>query len=134
MNTPTSNMNTPTLLSAGAFQRAVEEHIRPHVVMNVGRIISGFAPFVGQPGCPITEDEICDLSFIDGQNDETREIFEHWPVTDWLSTMLEEHGERVVRLPALNISVWCRTTTGQSISIDWVMEQIAMDDLNIKEG
>lgn len=136
-NTQTMNhtsSNTPTLLSLADFHRAVEEHVRPHIIMNVGPIISGFAPFVGQPECPITEDEICDLTFIDGWNDESREIFEHWSVTDWLSTMLEEHGERVVRLPALNISVWCRTTTGQSISIDWVMEQIAMGDLNIKEG
>ena len=51
------------------------------------------------------------------------EIYEHWVVSDWLAARLEEQGERIDRDFA-GLTVWARTTTGQSISMDHVIRVI----------
>lgn len=48
---------------------------------------------------------------------------EHWIVTDWLGARLFEKGEMVSELFGLHI--WGRTTSGQAIHMDNVIEQIA---------
>ena len=55
-----------------------------------------------------------------------REVFEHWIVSDWLADKLEERGEKVDRDFA-GMTIWARTTTGQAISMDYVIGQIAAD-------
>lgn len=55
-----------------------------------------------------------------------REVFEHWIVSDWLADRLAEKGEKVDKDFA-GMTVWARTTTGQGIASDWVIEQIAAD-------
>ena len=52
-----------------------------------------------------------------------REIFEHWIVSDWLADKLLEEGEKVDKDFA-GLCVWARTTTGQMISADGVIERI----------
>lgn len=52
-----------------------------------------------------------------------REVYEHWIVSDWLADKLEAKGEKVDRDFA-GLTVWARTTTGQSIAIDGVIEDI----------
>lgn len=54
------------------------------------------------------------------------EVFEHWAVTDWLADKLEAKGEKVDRDFA-GLTVWARTTTGQAISIDSVIEEITTE-------
>ena len=51
-----------------------------------------------------------------------REAYEHWVVTGWLARKLAEEGEMVGDV--LNLPVWGRCTTGQSMSIDGVIERI----------
>lgn len=66
----------------------------------------------------------------EGEKDEEEnpmEVFEHWAVSDWLAEKLTEHHERVVEFFDLN--VWCRTTTGQGISSDHVIETITREML-----
>ena len=67
--------------------------------------------------------EACDMSGIEPFE---REVFEHWIVSDWLADKLEERGEKVDRDFA-GMTVWARTTTGQAISMDYVIEQITAD-------
>lgn len=55
-----------------------------------------------------------------------REVFEHWIVTDWLADRLEAKGEKVDRNFA-GLTIWARTTTGQAIAADWVIEEIARE-------
>ncbi|MGO4440262.1 hypothetical protein [Rhizobium sp. RAF56] len=55
-----------------------------------------------------------------------REIFEHWIISDWLADQLEAKGEKVDKDFA-GLTVWARTTTGQTIYCDWVIEQIATE-------
>ena len=52
-----------------------------------------------------------------------REVYEHWIVSDWLADKLEERGEKVDRDFA-GMTVWARTTTGQGIASDSVIESI----------
>ncbi len=52
-----------------------------------------------------------------------REVFEHWIVSDWLADRLAEKGEKVDKDFA-GMIVWARTTTGQGIAADSVIEQI----------
>jgi hypothetical protein len=65
--------------------------------------------------------DLCEEFRIDA-DDYAREIFEHWAVSSWLAERLREQGEKVGTLD--NFTVWCRTTTGQAISVDGVIETI----------
>ena len=51
------------------------------------------------------------------------EVFEHWIVSDWLANQLETEGEKVDKDFA-GMTVWARTTTGQGIAMDSVIERI----------
>lgn len=55
-----------------------------------------------------------------------REVFEHWAISSWLADKLEAKGEKVDRDFA-NLIVWARTTTGQAIYCDSVLQDIAQD-------
>lgn len=56
-----------------------------------------------------------------------QEIFEWWLVTDWLGQKLYEKGEPVLRNGFG--TWWGRTTTGQSIEMDDVIIQIAIENI-----
>ncbi len=57
-------------------------------------------------------------------DDHRSEVFEHWIVSSWLALRLIEHGETVVE-DVLGIDyIWCRTTTGQAIHCDYVIQKI----------
>lgn len=58
-------------------------------------------------------------------HDFDRDVFEHWVITPWLGRRLEARGERVFDFEGL--TVWGRCTTGQAISIDYVVEQITKE-------
>lgn len=55
-----------------------------------------------------------------------RDVFEHWAVSSWLADKLEAKGEKVDRDFA-GLIAWARTTTGQAISIDSVIEAITKE-------
>jgi hypothetical protein len=67
--------------------------------------------------------EACEL---DGIEPYQREVFEHWIVSDWLADKLAEKGEKVDKDFA-GLTVWARTTTGQGIASDSVIEAILAD-------
>lgn len=52
-----------------------------------------------------------------------REVFEFWAVSNWLGNKLTIFGEKVDS-DFHGLTVWARTTTGQAIAIDYVIEQI----------
>lgn len=62
----------------------------------------------------------CDFHGIDPYD---REVFEHWIVSDWMADKLEAEGEKIDRDFA-GLTVWARTTTGQAIYADSVIEHI----------
>lgn len=71
----------------------------------------------------IAAQEACAIAGIEPY---AREVFEHWIVSDWLADELEKRGEKVVRDFA-GMTIWARTTTGQAIYADAVMEAIATE-------
>ena len=54
------------------------------------------------------------------------EVFEHWSVSSWLAEKLIAKGERV-DTDFAGLNVWARTTTGQAISADSVIETITAE-------
>jgi hypothetical protein len=71
------------------------------------------------------EEETERLQQLLDEANEGQEVFEHWAVSNYLKDKLEGLGEKVLDLGNLNI--WCRTTTGQSISMDGVIELIVQN-------
>lgn len=51
------------------------------------------------------------------------EVYEHWAVSQWLGDKLMAHGEKVDDDFAGHV-VWARTSTGQGIACDGVMQRI----------
>lgn len=66
--------------------------------------------------------EVCDEY---GLDPETHEVYEHWLVSSWLARKLEAEGEVVGEFAGLTI--WGRTTTGQAICMDGVIETITAE-------
>lgn len=71
-------------------------------------------------GAYLEPDDLCIAEQIDPYE---HEILEHWFVSDRLADHLERHGERIVRDFAGHC-VWGRTTSGQAIKLDPVIETI----------
>lgn len=53
------------------------------------------------------------------------EIYEHWLISDWLSRKLSEKGKTVGEL--FGLTIWGRCCTGQSICLDRVIQEIALE-------
>jgi hypothetical protein len=66
--------------------------------------------------------KVCDDNRLDP---EQREAYEHWIVSGWLARKLSERGELTGEVCGLTI--WGRCTTGQSISMDGVIEEITAE-------
>ena len=55
--------------------------------------------------------------------DEDTDVLEWWLVTSYLADMLKDNGE--VILAAYDCHWWGRQTSGQGLSMDWVIQKIA---------
>lgn len=69
---------------------------------------------------PLTYEEVCQHLNLEP---EEREVYEHWAVDSHFASYLRDFGEAVVEV--LDFQVWCRTCTGQAISMDHVIREIA---------
>lgn len=66
---------------------------------------------------------LCDQNDIEPYQ---REVYEHWAVSSWLAEKLIAQGEKV-DTDFAGMNVWARTTTGQAILLDRVIERIWID-------
>lgn len=67
-----------------------------------------------------------------GEDDPQRsEALEHWIVSDWFARKLSDRGEMTGEL--FGLTIWGRTCSGQSISQDGVIREIA-DEMEILAG
>ncbi len=57
---------------------------------------------------------------------EPQEVYEWWAISDWLADKLAAQG-CVLHRDFYGLTVWGRCTTGQAISIDYVIERIVRD-------
>ncbi len=69
-----------------------------------------------------TEDEAVE-NCIRYNDIEGAEVYEHWLVSSHLAYKLKQHGQTVVD-DFFGLTVWCRTCTGQAISMDYVINEI----------
>lgn len=69
--------------------------------------------------------DVCDYDNIEV---DPSEVLEHWIVSEWLARKLQEQGE-AIELDLHGVTVWGRCTSGQSICMDYVIEEIAKDIL-----
>jgi len=72
-----------------------------------------------------------DIELLENAEYQYKEVFEWWVVSSWLLEKLKEQGE-----PILDNDFgewWGRCTTGQAISLDYVISKIAFD-MEILEG
>lgn len=76
-------------------------------------------------------EQACQFSGVDEPYE--REVYEHWAVTDWFADKLEAAGEKVDRDFA-GLAIWARTTTGQSIAADGVIQRIYAETHTGLEG
>ncbi len=60
-------------------------------------------------------------------NDEEAEIYEHWVVTPYLGGKLAAHGEAIVHDFLGFPAIWGRTTSGQAIAMDSIIETVCRD-------
>ena len=67
-------------------------------------------------------DELLEVQVQFNDEEYPDEALEHWLVSDWLGNRLKEEGEMVVNF--MNLTIWGRTTSGQAICIDSVIEDI----------
>lgn len=72
--------------------------------------------------CEFADDwrEACEQDNLDPY---TVEAYEHWIVSNWLAAKLEAKGEMIGR-DICGLTIWGRTTTGQAISMDGVIQEI----------
>lgn len=63
---------------------------------------------------PDEDDARSELQFV--------EVLEYWAVSTWLAEKLKEQGEAIVEFGLTN--VWGRTTGGQAIAMDYVIEKV----------
>ena len=62
----------------------------------------------------------------DEESDSYADILEYWFVSDWLGARLAEHGEPVIR-DFYGFALWGRCCSGQSITLDAVIQDIAAE-------
>jgi hypothetical protein len=77
-------------------------------------------------------DDLIDISYKyenlygdDGGEPELVEALEHWIVEDWFADELKKRGELVGDM--LGMTVWGRQTSGQAISLDYVVQDVLKD-------
>ena len=60
------------------------------------------------------------------------EAYEHWIVTDWMAEKLREKEEMILLRDEsdLCLDVWGRSTTGQGIALDYVIQEIYAEMIN----
>ena len=73
-------------------------------------------------------DNLSDVLHQWGASDDSyEEALEHWIVSDWLADKLAEENEMVTK-DFLGLTIWGRTTSGQSIDMDYVIQKIAKEN------
>lgn len=76
-------------------------------------------------------EECCAGESIDLDTDEYIEACEHWIVSSWLASRLTERGQMVGEL--FDFDIWGRTTTGQAICLDYVIQSIAVESYSFEQ-
>lgn len=94
-------------------REAAIEHVLPAIRQAVWDLVST---------SPNNFQEVCDENSLDP---DMMEVYEHWIVSDWFARKLSEKGE--ITGDFAGLTIWGRCCTGQSISMDGVIREIAAE-------
>jgi len=101
-------------------ETTTQDNCRRIVDAHVYRDVSNLVYELAQD--PKYMDELSEVQVQFNDEEYPAEALEHWLVSDWLGNRLKEEGEMVVNF--MNLTIWGRTTSGQAICIDRVIEDI----------
>ena len=95
-------------------------------------VLYNLSPLMAELSKTDLADELSELYYTyknpyedDGGEPEIVEALQHWLVTDWFADELKKKGEIVGEYAGLVI--WGRTTCGQAISMDYVVQDVLKD-------
>jgi hypothetical protein len=112
-------------LSEGEKQNILSDFVAREVIYSVSTLIQD----IGEDS--LLQNDIYDYmdNFEeDKETGEYPEILEYWLVSDYLLRKLREKGE-VVMEDYHGLSIWGRTCSGQSITLDNVIEDIYIENI-----
>ena len=101
------------------------DEIREQWISNDDHLITVLDPY--NADCWDDAQAACEALDIDPHEHET---LEYWVVDSWLAQQLRKQDENVGYISEFDWYVWCRTTSGQAISIDSCIEQITENLIN----
>ena len=91
--------------------------VNAHVHQNVSYLVQELSHMAKY------RDELLEVQVKFNHNEDLfEEALEHWCVSAWLGERLKEEGEMVIDF--LGLTIWGRTTSGQAIMLDSVVEDI----------
>jgi hypothetical protein len=104
------------------YQKQLRKIIKNHVYCSVSELMTQL--YNGAT----TNEDFADVMYTytddydsDGGKPEYQEALQHWSVSPYLGNKLKQQGEMVSDVYGL--TVWGRTTTGQSIYMDYAIQQ-----------
>ena len=110
-------------------ERELDQMVRNVIIYNVSYLISALYNSDVQG---VSDEDLSELMWKvdesfeeDGAEPTYVEALEHWIVEDWFADELKKRGEMVGEI--LNLTIWGRTTSGQAISLDYVVQAILKD-------
>jgi hypothetical protein len=117
-------------LASGAFELACPVADHEEAALQAGwrkatekEVAFGFDAFQHKDGAQADVRGWIDLCEANDIEPHDREVCEHWSVSTWFAEKLIEQGEKV-DTDFAGMNVWARTTTGQGIMSDGVIERI----------
>jgi hypothetical protein len=118
-------METNKIIRALECDGEFQELTRKFVDQNVFYCVSHLVTELSKSG---EYEELSECVYqYDSENEEDLiEALEHWLISDYLAEKLIEKGELVVK-DFLGLTIWGRTTSGQSISLDHVIIEIMLE-------
>lgn len=116
-------------LEGGWYAGDPEDGDGPHDSEGAARVRSWENYLSDEARGPYVSEEEAAQAFCDAEDIDIRdydsEVYEHWIVDSWYAEHLRNRGETVVEICGL--TVWGRCTTGQSISMDGIVADIAAE-------
>ena len=110
-------------------ERELDQMVSNVIIYNVSYLISALYNSDVQE---VSDEDLSELMWKvdesfeeDGAEPTYIEALEHWIVEDWFAHDLKKRGEMVGEV--LGMTVWGRTTSGQAISLDYVVQDILKD-------
>lgn len=118
-------------MNAKDFERTADAFVNRHVYANASAMVNTLVcNYEADAMGADSAEELLTLTCLPEPEDDDEdpvEIYEHWIISDWLAEKLSERGEMVANPWSDGVWLWGRTCTGQAISLDGVIRELARE-------